>query len=504
VKRRLTAPAVLLASAALALAASGCGGAAAGSGGHAFGDAAKAVPAHSLAFVDLNLDRSSTAWQQAQDVGRRFPSWNRFVANVQREIDKPSGGLRYTRDIQPWLGGEAGVAVTGVNISSNAHPVDFLAFAAVKDDGAASKAVAKGATGTGSFDGFSLFRDRKSSTLAAVGHNAVLFSNDMATLHNAANAWTGDAPRLADDPSYRRAMSALPADSLVTAYVDAHRLGTLVSLAALSQLHAQAPGMANPFGAMSKVFAGLDSISGALGADGGGVRLTINVAPSPGHTVPAALMAAANSAPVLMDRVPASAFAYLGGTMPSLSRGLSGTSMQAFQQVPQLAALAPLLSGKFAAYASPGMPVTGAVMLAPTHLSAALAAMPKLTAELGAAKHVHFHWLPGHRGQVAQVGPGIRIGWRHVGDTIVISNDPSAGAVQSAGLGTSAAFTTFAHQAGIPGRVSSLFYLDVHRLMGVIPGVPASADAAHLGGFAVWSSVDSSGAHFSAYLQVTR
>jgi hypothetical protein len=150
------------------------------------------------------------------------------------------------------------------------------------------------------------------------------------------------------------------------------------------------------------------------------------------------------------------------------------------------------------------MPVTGAVLLDPTHLSAALAAIPKLTAELGKAEHVHFHWLPGHRGQVTQVGPGITVGWRRVGDTIVISNDPSAGAVQSAGLGTSDAFTAFAHQAGIPAQVSSLVYLNVHGLMGAIPGVPASPDAAHLGGLAMWSSVDSSGAHFSAYLQVTK
>jgi hypothetical protein len=379
-----------------------------------------------------------------------------------------------------------------------------MAFAAVKDDGAASKAVSKGSSAAGSFDGFSIFRDRKSSTLAAVGHSAVLFSNDMATLRNAANAWTGDAPRLADDPSYTRAMSALPPDSLVTAYVDAHRLGTLVSLAALSGLHAQASGAPNPFGAISKMFSGVDSISGALGSDNGGFRLTINVAPAPGHALPAALTATGDRAPVLLDRVPASAFAYLGEALPSFSQGLGGTSMQAFQQVPQLAALAPLLTGQVAAYASPGVPVTGAVLLAPTHLSAALAAMPRLTAELGATGHVHFHWLPGHRGQVARVAPGVKVGWRRAGDTIVISNDPAAGAVQRAGLGTSDAFTAFAHQAGIPVQVSSLFYLDVHRLMGAVPGVPASTDAAHLGAFAMWSSVDSGGAHFSAYLQVTK
>src|SRR5690349_8681611 len=92
-------------------AASGCGGGASSSG--SFGDAASSVPAGSLAFVDVNTDRSSDAWKALTDLGARFPGYQHTVAQLQKSLN--GGGackVSFSDDIEPALGGDVGVAVT--------------------------------------------------------------------------------------------------------------------------------------------------------------------------------------------------------------------------------------------------------------------------------------------------------------------------------------------------------------------------------------------------------
>ena len=100
----------LLAVAAL-IAASGCGGQTGTSG--AMGDSAKAVPANALAYVDVNTDRGSDAWQALTDLGKRFPAYADATKSLDDSLGKTSGECSTTAgDIVDAIGGDAGAALT--------------------------------------------------------------------------------------------------------------------------------------------------------------------------------------------------------------------------------------------------------------------------------------------------------------------------------------------------------------------------------------------------------
>src|SRR5947209_8244717 len=190
--RRLPAPVAALAAASLALAGSGCGSATGAGGGADLATAAHAFPAHPLAFVDVNLDRGSAAWKQADAVGRRFPGWNKLMAQLQSKLDQSSGhGASFAKDVQPWLGGQAAIAVTGLNLFDQAHRFSVAAYVAVKDEGALKGDMpALHETPAGSYHGFAMFK-HGTQEVAAVGKGALLISNSLATLHQQIAALNG-------------------------------------------------------------------------------------------------------------------------------------------------------------------------------------------------------------------------------------------------------------------------------------------------------------------------
>jgi hypothetical protein len=508
--RRLPAPAVALAAASLALAAAGCGGAAGTGSGADLATAAHAFPAHPLAFVDVNLDRGSAAWKQADAVGARFPGWTRLMNRLQAQLEQSSGhGASFTKDVQPWLGGQAAIAVTGVNLFDQAHPVNVAAYVAVKDEGALrSDMPALHETSAGSYHGFAMFK-HGSQEVAAVGKGALLISNSLATLHQQIAALDG-GPSLATQPGFSRAMAQLPPDSLIRAYADGVKIGQIASLAALAPQAGAAAGSPAQLQKMTKALRSIGSLTASFGADHGGLRLAFNATPAAGHTLPEQLTGTGQAAQALLANVPADAFAYLGGGASGSTLAASDPAMSAMLEsatgLSWKKDVAPLLSGQVAAYAGPGVPVTAALMLKPADPSAAAAAMSRITAAVSHRDHkLRFHWLPGHRGQVATVRPGLAIGWHRIGDVIAISNSSTAGARQSSPLTTSALFQSVAHQAGLPQNVSSLAYFSIPSLLHALPiggGGSQAQVLSHLGGLLMWSAVDSSGAHFTAYLSV--
>ena len=85
----------LLAVAAL-IAASGCGGQTGTSG--AMGDSAKAVPATALAYVDVNTDRGSDAWQALTELGKQFPAYADAIEEPRDSLGKTSGECSTTAE----------------------------------------------------------------------------------------------------------------------------------------------------------------------------------------------------------------------------------------------------------------------------------------------------------------------------------------------------------------------------------------------------------------------
>jgi hypothetical protein len=487
---------------AAALLAAGCG--AAHPSASAGPSAAQAIPDHPLVVVDLNLDRGSGAWRAAEAVGARFPHWRRLVAQVRRSLNDASGGMRYDRDIAPWLGSEAAVAVTGVNLTDSAHPVDYVAFAAVTDrEKLESELRAHHGRQLAGYHGTDQFRDTQDKSYAAVTEHALLLANGLPALHAAEDALRGAAPRLSGDPGYRSAMARLPENSLVTAYADGSRLGQLLSLAGLAPTvpaaeRAQLARLATTLHAAG-------SLTASLGADAGGMRLTVNAAPPPGSPDPAT-RTRPDGPPPLIARVPATAFAYLGvpGGLSPTSLAGNSASLRAFRQVTGLSYVrdvAPLLSGAYAAYAT-SRPMSAALLLQPRDPAAATAAMGRVTAALARlAPDVRVRPLPAGAGQELRVGAGPPIEWRRLGDVIAVSNDPVAGRPQASDLEASPAWRSLVAQAHVPAHLGFLAYLDVHELLGLATSAP-DPDAAHLGGLAVWTTSGPAGAHFEAYLRI--
>lgn len=490
---------------AAALLAAGCG--AGRTSASAGPSAATAIPDHPLVVVDVNLDRGSAAWRAAEAVGARFPHWRRLVAQIHRSLDHTSGGMRYDRDIAPWLGSEAAIAVTGVNLTDSAHPVDVVAFVAVTDrDRLEAELRSHHGRRLTAYHGADQFRDTQDGSYAAVTAHALLLANTLPALHAAEDALRGAAPRLADDARYRAAMAQLPSNSLVTAYADGQRLGQLLSLAELAPTFPAAERARLATLASSLHAAG--SFTASLGAEPGGVRLTFNATPAPGASLPAA-EARPEGPPPLVGRVPAGAFAYLGalgGASPSAFAG-NPASLRAFSRLTGLSYardVAPLLSGGYAAYAAPGMPISAALLLQPRDPTAATMAMRRVTAAIARlASGTRVRPLPAGTGQELVTGPGPPVEWRRLGGVIAVSNDPAAGRPQRDDLEASPAWRSLAAQAHVPAHVGFLAYVGIHQLLRLMTAAP-DPDADHLGGLVMWTTSGPSGAHFEAYLQVLR
>ncbi|MDX6547533.1 MAG: hypothetical protein QOG33_1083, partial [Gaiellales bacterium] len=94
---------------------------------------ADAVPAGALLYADINLDHGSGAWRQFAAVSKRFPGWQHLVDKTVHNFDDGSNGTSYEKDIAPWLGDSAGIALTSVDV--NGGKPSFVAFVASKDDG---------------------------------------------------------------------------------------------------------------------------------------------------------------------------------------------------------------------------------------------------------------------------------------------------------------------------------------------------------------------------------
>ena len=105
------------------------GGSGAGAAG-TDGKAAEAIPADSLFFTSVNIDSGSDAWKQLIDVGSRFPGWAQVVQEFNTSLNETSeDGTSWSADIQPWLGGEAGIAVHELDVTAALEPEARRAWA---------------------------------------------------------------------------------------------------------------------------------------------------------------------------------------------------------------------------------------------------------------------------------------------------------------------------------------------------------------------------------------
>src|SRR5690242_18462176 len=76
--------------------------------------AASVVPADALAYMHLSIDQSRAPVTQAAALDRRLPGFYSLSNSVIGRLDAILGGgatLNYARDVRPWIGKEAALAL---------------------------------------------------------------------------------------------------------------------------------------------------------------------------------------------------------------------------------------------------------------------------------------------------------------------------------------------------------------------------------------------------------
>ena len=204
--------------------------------------AASVVPADALAYVHLSTDQSRGPVTQAVALDRRLPGFYSLTTSVIDRLEAIVGGgatLTYARDIRPWIGKEAALALLDTNSSS----AGSLIVLDVRDrSGARALLRRTGATATGSYRGIAIESYPTGTELAFVKHYLVLGQD--ASVRSAIDVATNSAPSLAGTPAYDEAAAGEPADRVLDAYVSAagvHRVlaGATGPLGALGALLSQ-------------------------------------------------------------------------------------------------------------------------------------------------------------------------------------------------------------------------------------------------------------------------
>jgi hypothetical protein len=285
--------------AALALlVAAGCGGGSkskeSASGGPS---GAEVIPASAVAFIGINTDLGSDQWKRVDALSKKFPGREKALAQIQQELTK--AGLDFKRDVKPALGPEVDVAWldfadNGTNYVLVTQPKDEAKFRTLVEK--ANKS------------------DPKSALVMEKIGDWTALSDSQAKLERLKSAQNG--AKLADDDRFKDAVSDLPDETLVTAYLNGD---------AARQAIRNSVSSSNP--AASGFLAGtplqsLQWVSAAGTAESNGVRLAAGIKTTKGGKTYSA---------ELPDALPAGAWAYL--SFHDLASWLR-KALNAFQSTP--------------------------------------------------------------------------------------------------------------------------------------------------------------------------
>ena len=534
---------VLVASAFIAA----CGGSDDGGGSGAGaagtdGKAAEAVPADSLVFVSANIDSGSDAWTKLNEVAGRFPGWAQVQAEFNTELQSQGDdGTTFAKDIQPWLGGEIGVAVTSLDITQPSSPKPVVVgYVESKDDAKAAALIAKAddAKALADYKGYKRWSSGEDA-FVGIGENAVLFGTSEAALQQAIDIRGGAGQPLADSASFKDTLKQLPEDNLAVVYVDGPKLAQLATLAASA---APMQGGAEDGAAMQQQLnQALDSLrvlksaGMSFGADDNGFRIrTATILDEERAKTLGVLQE--DFEPTLLDRVPATTLAYVGfkdlgpmikktidqfsGQSPQIAQAL--TAVEAMTGASFDGEIVPLLSGEHALYVAPGnpgpIPAVG-LLLKPADAAKGAATIKKLTGTLSkelsasGSDGLTIEDIPNGQRFSGPQTQGLSVVWRQAGDVIAFSNDQTAGDEPSSSLADSDKWKALKDAAGVGDDVSSLLYVDIPGVLDAVRAAGAGAEldsdpqvAANLkplGGLAVWGdSKDGGVATADVYLEV--
>jgi hypothetical protein len=333
--------------------------------------AARFVPPDALLYLHVSTDRDRHGTKTALGLARRFPSLSRLRDSLLARLSADGSAVNYRREIEPWLGDEAALAL----LNTNNQTAGSLIVVAVSDRRKAEAFLrrAAGPAGSTAYRGARISRYGNVAT-AFVEHYLVI--GQESTLRAAIDSGAGRAPSLTRNPTFRRATRHLSGGRVADAYA---------SPAGVRRLLASQTG---PLG-VAGVLLDQPALAGAavgLTAGGGGMRLDVHSQLDP-VLARKRQQAFRPFSPRLLGSVPKSAMAYLGVTGLDrvggrlLNAGVAGGAAGArLDQVARRAArelakgagvnvdrdIVPLFRGEVALWLSPSLPAPILTLIART------------------------------------------------------------------------------------------------------------------------------------------
>ena len=299
------AAAVLLLAAVLVVRA--CGG---GSDTPPRADAAKIAPNNTLVLADLSTDGEREAVQRAGELLERFDGYEGQRNAILRRLSGADREVDIEKDVLPWLGDEAALALTDMGTAT----AGSLVMIAVSDEERArefmSRTPNRTARGEYKDDPYEEF-----GRLTVAIKDGWLLIGQSGTVRAGLDGVNGRSPGLAAEQLYKRAIDGLPDGRVATVYASA---------AGLRRLLVPQAGL---LGGLSVLFdqPSLESVAVAFGAEDDGAKATVH----------SALNADAKRAsgegkpfsPSLHTEVPRDALAYYGlnGIAGPLARVLTAS-----------------------------------------------------------------------------------------------------------------------------------------------------------------------------------
>lgn len=427
--------------------------------------AAKLVPANALAYVHISTDTSRAGTRDALRLLRRFPSFTGVEASLVRSLRRfgRGTGVDFQRDIHPWLGNEAALALLDTQGTTTA--AEFVV--GVRDrPGAEGFLLRLGRpTSAEMYKGVSV-RVYGQQALAFVGR--FLVAGTTAAVHAGIDASTGRGAALAGLRDYARARAGAPSGRAADVWVSgdgvkrvlAPRSGALGILGSLLE----APGLV-----------GTDL---SLTASGDTARIRVHSIRAPGEVPTLASLPLRSFTPTLPKVMPAPALAFadVGGLDRALER-VAAAFPAPLDEVRR--DIAPLLTGEVALSVLPrsGNAPPVLELVAPVanedraRQALARAQGPLIEyfssrASAGAAPSFSATRVSGITVYRLRISTSFEIDYAVFGGRLVLATDPGAiSAVLHTGthVADQAAFRAVASRGR--GPVTSLLFLDLKKLL---------------------------------------
>ena len=194
-------------------------------------DAIHLVPDNALAYVHVNVDPDTEQYQDAAKVASQVPALtDQATGRLLSRLPGPNGATpNFERDIQPWFGGEAAIAIVPSGGGGLGQEVEMLEASDVDGAHKFADSIAAGKPRSTTYRDVQVQVDRRGLATALVGGFLVIGTES--GLRDVIDADSGakGTGSLAGDPQATAARDALPDKRLADAYLSEDGIAELVA-----------------------------------------------------------------------------------------------------------------------------------------------------------------------------------------------------------------------------------------------------------------------------------